>query len=128
MSLLANVQAANFDWQRRLNHEGQGEPGQIVFLQRDPATKDLIALLSVESWGYGDLDAAGVRVPPQVLYELQVPESFLTDDQVKKIAAIQHGQQRYGLVILDVGERGIFPPAGPRRFWRFWLAPLEELI
>jgi hypothetical protein len=128
MSLLADVQRASLDWENRLNHFGQGEPRQIVLQRRDPATKAYADFLQVEAFGYRDRDAAGDRLPPGVLFELRVAEALLTDEQVREVIAVRHGNQVYEMVRGDQGESGILPPAGDRRFWRIWIRPQEPLL
>jgi hypothetical protein len=127
MSLLANVQLASLDWENRLNHGGQGEAWEIVLEQRDPVTKTYTGFLTVQAFGYRDKDAAGDRLPAGVAFELNVAEALLSYEDAKRAGAILHGQQRYQIVRGDQGESGIFPPTGHRRFWRFWIVPMEEL-
>lgn len=127
MSLLADVQRASLDWENRLNHGGQGEALEVVLQQRDQLTKAYVDFLPVEAFGYRDKDAAGDRLPAGVAFELNVPEAVLSVEDAKKVGAIRHGQQRYQIVRGDQGESGMFPPAGHRRFWRFWIVPMEEL-
>jgi hypothetical protein len=111
---------------RRVRHVLQCESGTITLLKRD-STNALVELLSINSsWTYGDQDVNGGRVPPQVMFELQIAEELLTLDDVKQIAAFEHGIRRFHVVAISEGEPGIFLPTGFHRFWRFWLAPLEE--
>lgn len=111
---------------RRVRHVLQGEEGTITLLKRN-ATNKLVPLLSIDrGWTYSDQDANGGRVPPQVMVELQVAEELLTLDDVKQGAAWEHGIRRFHIVAISEGEPGIFLPTGLHRFWRFWLAPLEE--
>jgi hypothetical protein len=112
---------------RRVRHVLQGEQPSISLLKRD-ATNTLVSLLPIDSgWAYTDTDVNGGRLPPQVMYELQIAEELLTMADVKQIAAIQHDQRRFHIVQISEGEPGIFPPTGFHRFWRFWLAPLEVM-
>jgi hypothetical protein len=112
---------------RRVRHLLQGEEPSISLLKRD-ATNALVSLLSIDSgWTYSDADANGSRLPPQVMFELQIAEELIVIDDVKQTAGVQHGQQRFHIVQISAGEPGIFPPTGLRRFWRFWLAPLEVM-
>jgi|SRR5882672_719294 len=127
MSLLAKVQAANIEWDHRLNHAGQGETTQIVLMQRHATTNALIDFLPIASWKYRDRGFNNENLPSQVLFELQIAEALITKAQANKTAAIKHGQQIFQIVQIAQGEPGIFQPNGAQRFWRFWLAPLEEL-
>lgn len=112
---------------RRVRHVSQGEPGSISLLKRD-STNALVEVLPIDkAWTYSDVDAGGRALPPQVMFELQVAEELLTLDDVRQVAAIQHGQQVFQIARVSPGEPGIFPPTGLLRFWRFWLAPLEEV-
>jgi hypothetical protein len=112
---------------RRVRHVLQGEQPSITLLKRD-ATNQLVPLLSIDSgWAYSDSDANGGRLPPQVMYELQVAEERLTMADVKQMAGWQHDLRRFHIVQISEGEPGIFPPTGFCRFWRFWLAPLEVM-
>jgi len=110
----------------RVRHVLQGEEPSISLLKRGTAN-ELIELIPIDSgWTYGDAAAGGGRLPPQVMFELQIAEELLTMDVVKQVAAVEHGAQRWHIVQVSQGEPGIFPPTGINRFWRFWLAPLEE--
>jgi hypothetical protein len=112
---------------RRVRHVLPGEEPSISLLKRD-STNALVALLSIDNgWTYSDVDAGGSRLPPQVMFELQVAEELVVIDEVKQTAGVQHGQQRFHIVQVSAGEPGIFAPTGLNRFWRFWLAPLEVM-
>jgi hypothetical protein len=112
---------------RRVRHVLQGEDPSISLLKRD-STQALVEAVSVDrGWTYTDRDSSGGRLPPQVMFELQIAEEMIGREDVDQTAAIQHGEQIFEIVQLAPGEPGIFRPAGLQRFWRFWLAPLEEL-
>lgn len=112
---------------RRVRHVLQGEEPSISLLKRG-ASNALVELLSIDTgWTYGDTDARGRALPPSVMFELWVAEELITRAQIKQVAAVQHGAQRFGIVQFSPGEPGIFMPTGFNRFWRFWLAPLEEV-
>lgn len=126
--ILTQPNLRRLDALRRVRHVLQGEAGSISLLKRDASTNALVALLSIESgWTYSDHDAGGRALPPSVMFELQVAEELITKANIDQTAAIQHGQRRFQIVQFSPGEPGIFPPTGLNRFWRFWLAPLEEV-
>lgn len=127
MSLLQQVQKQNIEWSHRLYHTGQGETDTIVLKQRQAGTNQIIDLLAITKFRYSERGINGENLPPNVLFELHIAEELLTNAQVKKIAAIDHDKQRFEIVQIAQGEPGIFHPHGAHRFWRFWLAPLEEL-
>lgn len=113
---------------RRVRHVLQGEDASVTLLKRNASNK-LVELLSIdEAWTYSDRDVNGGGLPPQVMYELQVAEELITRTDMKQIAAVEHGAQRFQIVLISPGEPGLFPPTGLNRFWRFWLAPLEEVL
>ena len=113
---------------RRVRHVLQGEEGSISLRKRDATTKELVELISIDTgWTYSDRDVNGRGLPPSVMFELWVAEELITRAQIKQVAAVQHGAQRFGIVQFSPGEPGIFQPSGLQRFWRFWLAPLEEV-
>jgi hypothetical protein len=112
---------------RRVRHELQGEESSISLLKRD-ATNALVELASIDAgWTYGDREKDGGRLHPAVMFELQIAEELITSAEVYQTVAVQHGQQRFSIARITPGEPGIFPPAGLQRYWRFWLAPLEEI-
>lgn len=112
----------------RVRHVLQGEDASITFLKRNASNK-LVELLAIDqAWTYGDTSATGGRLPPQVMFELQVAEELITSAEIKQTAGVQHGAQRFQIVQVSAGEPGIFPPTGINRFWRFWLAPLEVVL
>jgi hypothetical protein len=113
---------------RRVRHVLQGEDPSISLLRRGPGNAPT-ELLSVDrAWTYSDRDADGDRLPPAVMFEVQMAEALITIDDVYQTAWIDHGQQRFQIVQVSPGEPGIFPPKGLKRFWRFWIAPLEEVF
>lgn len=125
--LLTQSHKKRLDALRKVRHVLQGEEGTIVLLKRD-VTNALVELLSIDSaWSYGDKDVDGRTLHPAVMFELQIAEEMITIDNVKHTTAVQHGTQRFQIVQVSPGEPGIFPPSGLYRFWRFWLAPLEEV-
>lgn len=113
---------------RRVRHELQGEDPSISLLKRGTGSA-LVEFLPIDQgWAYGDRAADGGRLPPSVMFELQVAEEMITADQIVQVAAVQHGQQIFQIVAIALGEPGIFRPTGIQRFWRFWLAPLEATL
>lgn len=114
---------------RRVRHVLQGEEGSISLRKRDSATNELVELRSIDrGWTYSDRAADGSALPPSVMFELQVAEELIAREDISQTAGVQHGQQRFQIVQVSPGEPGIFSPAGLQRFWRFWLAPLEEVL
>ena len=123
MSLIGNLEAYNLNFQRAASHTGQGESGSIVFLKRAPGTNALAALVTVgEDWSYSSVDRNGNRLPPDVLFELRVAEDSISSSDLKQAAAIQHGSQLFQIV-----RPSPFELTGFERFWRFWLAPAEDV-
>lgn len=113
----------------RVRHVLQGEEGTISLRKRDATTNELVELLLIDrGWTYGDRAADGSTLPPQVMFELQVAEELIAKEDINQVAAIQHGQQRFKIVQLAPGEPGIFVPTALDRFYRVWIAPLEEVI
>lgn len=112
---------------RRVRWVLQGEPGSISLLKRD-STKALVEFLSVDR-GVAPFneDPDGNRLPPGVQLELQVAEELISREDYDQAAAIQHGEQLYR-ILNPQAEAEEFRPSGLRRFWRFWLAPLEEVL
>jgi hypothetical protein len=108
---------------RRVRHVLQGEEASIVLLKREPGANALSELLSVDrSWAYDDADSRGNKLPPEVMFELQIGEDLLTADDLKQAVAIKHGAQLFQIV-----RPSPFAPVGFQRYWRFWLAPAEEV-
>ncbi len=122
-SPFAIAHAARLEAERDIRHVLSGEAGEIVLLKRDSSTNAPVELLTVDQYGFSfkDEDAKGNRLPPNVLFELQVPEDAIEAEEVRQTIAIQHGAQVYSIV-----GPSPFKPAGFQRFWRFWLAPTEE--
>lgn len=113
---------------RRVRHVLQGEEPSITLLKRD-STNELVELHLIDrGWTYGDRDVNGSALPPQVMFELWIAEELITKEDVKQMAGVQHGQQRFQIVQVSPGEPGIFLPTALNRFLRVWLAPLEEVL
>lgn len=127
MSLLGNVQAAQIEWANRLDIAGQGEAKKITLMQRQDGTKLFIPLLEVAQFDRRETDPAGRSLPPVVSFELIVKEELITRAHIDRLGAIDHGNQRYRIVRDFPDEPGIWEPTGDRRYWRFWVAPLERL-
>jgi len=127
MSLLADVQAAQIEWENKLDIAGQGEVKKVALMQRQDGTGLFIPLLEVEDFGRRENDPAGRSLPPHVSFELTIKEGLITKEHADKTIAIDHGKQRYGILRGSGAEAGVWPPIGSNRFWRFWVAPLEEL-
>jgi hypothetical protein len=125
--ILAQAHFQRLEALRRVRWVLQGEPGSISLLKRD-LTGELVEFLSIDQ-GVAPFeeDADGRALPPQVLREIQVSELMIGDEDVMQTAGIQHGQNRYSIVAISPNEPGIFEPAGLRRFYRFWIAPLEKV-
>lgn len=121
--ILTQPHAQRLEALRQVRHVLQGEEPSILFLKREPGTNALSELLSVDkSWTYDGADAIGNKLPPDVLFELQVAETLISPDDLKQAAAVQHGSK-----IFQILRPSPFAPTGFARFWRFWLAPAEEL-
>lgn len=128
MSLLGDVQAANLEWSRKIYHVDQGEEGEIWLLKRDVSTNQLTQFKRVKcSWSPADRQPNGDRLPMQVQFELRIAEELIEQADVNQAAGIQHGSQIYQIVTVGQSEPGIFKPFGADRFWRFWIASLEEI-
>jgi hypothetical protein len=126
--ILTQAHGKRLETLRRVRHLLQGEEPTIVLQKRDSSSQELVDLISVETaWSYTDREMDGSRLHPAVMYEMQIAEESITLDDVYQTAAVRHGQRRFQIVQVSPGEPGIFPPVGTNRFWRFWLAPLEEI-
>lgn len=114
---------------RRVKLELMGEPGEISLQKRDAITGAFVDFLTVDEsfYPFFTRDAEGKALPPDVRYELQIGETMLSDEDAKQVAAVLHGAQRFRVVRGDQAEPGMVPPTGPQRFWRFHIAPLEEV-
>jgi hypothetical protein len=114
---------------RRVNLEQQGEPGTIALEKLDPTTREYVAFLTVDRsfYPFFKLDAEGKSLPTDVQFEAQFGEDMITDEEARQVAALLHGTTRYRVVRGDQAEPGILRPTGPNRFYRFHIAPLEEV-
>jgi|SRR5262245_36683366 len=111
----------------RIRHALQGEEPTITLLKRGTLNA-LVELISLDTgWTYSDREKDGSRLHPSAMFELQIAEELITSSEVYQTVAVQHGTQRFSIARITPGEPGIFPPAGLQRYWRFWLAPLEEI-
>lgn len=113
---------------RRNMVELQGDPGEISLQKLDASTRAFVDFLTVDSsfYPYFTQDADGRSLPPDVQFELQIGEEMITDAEAKQVSAIKHGTQRFRVVRGDQAEPGVLLPTGPRRYYRFHIAPLEE--
>ena len=114
---LAQIQSDALELIRQALHADNGEPGDIVLLERVQATGELVEGKRVSSaWCYSEQEyLTGLRLPPGVDYELRVSELRLTEADLIRGAAWKHG-----LRILKINGRP-FAPSGGNRFWRFFL-------
>jgi hypothetical protein len=127
--ILTQAHMQRLEAHRRVNLELQGEPGSISLQKLDSATGAYVDFLTIDRsfYPFFTSDADGKSLPPDVRYELQIGELMITEEDAKQVAAVQHGSQRFRVVRGDQAEPGIVPPTGPRRFWRFHIAALEEV-
>lgn len=121
MSLLADVQAASIKWEHKLNHADQGEPMQVVFMQRGAANA-LVDGKTVEAFGYSERTIEDGFLPQSVQYELRISEGLLTEADLKRNVGLRHGVRLFRVL-----QPSPFPPSGQFRFWRFWIAGVEKL-
>lgn len=114
---------------RRVNLEQMGEPGTIALEKLDPSTREYVAFLTIDRsfYPFFKLDAEGKSLPPDVQFEAQFGEDTITDDDARQTGALLHGTTRFRVVRGDQAEPGILRPTGPNRFYRFHIAPLEEV-
>ena len=118
--MLASTHYHRLEALRQLTHARQGEVGTISLMRRD-SVNGLVESLSIEkAWFYDEADADGRRLPEGVRFELQVAEELITSDDLKQLAAIQHGD-----IIFKILAPSPFRPTGLQRFWRFWLTEAE---
>lgn len=106
-----------------------GEPETILLEKLDPSTREYVALVTIDKsfYPFFNLDAEGKSLPLDVRYELQIGEEMLTAAQARQVAAVKFGNSRYRVVRGDQAEPGVVRPTGNARFYRFHLAPLEEV-
>jgi hypothetical protein len=126
--ILTQAHSKRLETLRRVHLELQGEPGEISLQKLDPTTRQFVDFLLIEEAFYPFFTKTtdGRSLPPDVAFELQIGETMLTDENAKQVAAVRHGTQRFRVVRGDQAEPGILPPTGPRRYWRFHIAPLEK--
>lgn len=120
MGLFTEIDAEIIDVLHDIQHVEQGEEAEIVFekLNGMNAPTDLF---SVDSFEYDERTANNTQLPPDVLYELRIPETLLERANVTGAASVRHGAQRFTII-----RPSPFAPAGFNRFWRFWLSPAED--
>lgn len=113
---------------RRVHLESQGEPGSISLQKLDPTTRQFVSFKTVDEsfYPFFTQTAEGRALPPDVRFEAQFGETVISDDDAKQAGALLYGTVRYRVVRGDQASPGVFPPAGPQRFWRFHIAALEE--
>lgn len=121
---LAQAHAMRLETLRQLRHVAQGEDGSITLQKREAGTGALSDLLRVgRSWAYGGEGVLNeIRLPQNVIFELQVAETEISKQDLRKAAAVKHGRKTFKVI-----RPSPFDPVGFDRFWRFWLAPAEEL-
>jgi len=119
MGLFTDIDAEIIDVLHDLQHVEQGESAEIVF-EKLSATNAPVDLVSVSSFEYDERSADNRQLPPDVLYELRIPESLLSADSFRGFSSIRHGTRRFRVVTPSP-----FPPSGMNRFWRFWLITQE---
>ena len=126
--ILTHAQMSSLEAIRRVNLVLQGEPESISLQKFDTVTGSFVDFLTVEKsfYPFFNRDAEGRALPPDVQFELRIGELMITDEQAKQVAAVQYGSQRFRVVRGDQAEPGILGPIGPKRFWRFHIAALEE--
>jgi hypothetical protein len=114
---------------RRVNLVLQGEPGSISLEKLDPTTREYVAFLTVDRsfYPFFKVDAEGKSLPPDVQFEAQFGELTITDEDAKQTGTLLHGTTRFRVVRGDQAEPGMLTPTGPHRFYRFHVAPLEEV-
>lgn len=118
---MSGIQSANLEFVRQTQFVTHSE-GEIVFLARgsEQYTLENTAGISA-SWAISSLDIEGKRLPPDVLYELQIAEASLTSERYVAIVAVKHRS-----VIYQIIRPSPFPPIGQARVYRFWISPQEN--
>lgn len=121
MSVVSGIQSANLEFVRQTQFATHSE-GEIVFLARGSEQYTLENTSGIStSWAISEYDIAGRRLPPDVLYELQIAESALTAERYAAIIAVKHQS-----VIYQIVRPSPFPPIGETRIYRFWISPQEN--
>lgn len=125
--ILTQAHMARLEALRRNMVELMGDPCEISLQKLDPSTRAFVDFLSIdESFAFSTIDAEGKSLPHDVQFELQIGEEMMTADDAKQCSAILHGTQRFRVVRGDQAQPGMLMPTGPRRYYRFHIAPLEE--
>jgi hypothetical protein len=118
-----SVSQAQFDaleLARREKFVANGQSGEITFLKMVSGAQ-VVHKVVTQAWDYGERDAVGRLLPPNVQYELRVAESLLVAADLKLITGI-----KIDGVIYQIELPSPFPPQSLRRFYRFWLSPQED--
>jgi len=121
---MTGIAQAQYDALELARHElfvANGQSGDLTLLRYVNGALTSGKVISA-AWSYSDRDGSNNRLPPDVLYELQIHESLLdATADVPSVVAVQHSG-----VIYQIIRPSPFPPTGMLRFWRFWLSPQEN--
>jgi hypothetical protein len=121
MTGIAQAQYDALELARRELFVANGQSGDLTLLRYVNGALTEGKVISA-AWSYSDRDASNNRLPPDVLYELQIHESLLDAVvDVPGITAVRHSG-----VIYQIIRPTPLPPTGLLRFWRFWLSPQES--
>lgn len=120
MSLIANLQAANLEFARKTQFETHNE-GEIRFQTQEQEEFSLVNEPNrTAMWLLSETTLDGKQLPPDVQYELRIPEDQLTTQQFKRIVTVLHKS-----IIYQIIRPSPFLPLGLNRLYRFWLSPQE---
>jgi hypothetical protein len=123
MSLHSDLYESAFQFGNQVEQVEQGEEAQFVLLTMDKATKTLVEHKTVA----GQMRSADVRnnLPPDVLFELMLPESAMVQADVKKVYAVRHALAN-AIYTYKIKTPSPIEPYGTYRYWRLWLVPMES--
>lgn len=117
---IAQAQYDALELARREKFVANGQSGEVTLLKSVNGVQVSHKLIS-QAWDYGERDAVGRLLPPEVQYELRIAENLLQSTDLRIIT----GAKIDG-VIYQIIRPSPYPPESLRRFYRFWLSPQEN--
>jgi len=131
MSVLGDVQAYNVTFAQELAHTQHGEgpnslgEGSTIFFERLSGTNEPTQSAGIDHFKFYDRAFDGTQLPPEVKYEIRIPEDSLTSTDLLRVSSLTLetpiATTRYSLV-----KEHFYPPFGECRLWRLGVAPKED--
>lgn len=131
MSVLAEVQAYNLIFAQQYGHTAHGEgvpeddSESVLYLERLSEANAPTQSNEIRQFKFYDRAFDGTRLPPDVTYEIRIPEDALTADDLQRVSSLTL-ETPLATTRYSIERIHCFPPFAECRLWRLGVTAKED--